>query len=331
MSDDLQDLAPFDMESLYAEVAAKIGDDPGDDVLDEDEAGPSQEEGELTDDDLDATEDEDFEESDEGPDEDAGASEEEGESDGDADLPDPDGVEPEAEAKADPRDEKISRLESLVLQTQQQNQQLADLLLKMQQESRKEAPKASPTDLSEEVAHLALFSGDPEALKALDPATRAKAMQHAQEWTKAQARYSVDPSLFYKEKIRDLVLADLQNVVGPVLQQHATGQAQAVIDQHLAGMDPSSRKRVAEVFQGLGSPTESALKFAVDFVKKETAEQKLAERERKLAAAERQKKANREAARRSGRPGRRPAKKDKRPKWQPGEDLADYARRLQQQ
>lgn len=330
-----QDL-PFDMSALIAEVEAQIESEAGDDVLDEDEAGPSYEEGELTDEDLDATEEPlgEDDESDEDGEEDP--AEEDDESD-EEDLAETPEDAPKAEATDDPRDHEITRLKELVLQTQQQSQQLMDLVLRQQERQQEErqqqsqkAKAAEEYGISEETVELVLFGGPEGSLEKLDPQTRAKAQRFARDWTKEQSRYALDPSKFYQEKIRDLVLADLRQVVGPVVQQQTVREAQAVIDRHLEGLDPKSKQRVAEVFKTLNSPTEDALKFAADYVRKELETEQLAQRERKVETAERQKQANRKAARKGARPKRRAkTSNNQRPRMQPGESPLDYARRLQ--
>lgn len=326
----LHEDSAFDMETLIAEVLSQETDD-GDDAQEEDEVGPSAEsEGELSEDEPLSADDEDFEEDDES-DEDAGTSEEDDESD-EEDSPDPDEVGPEAAAKVDPKDEEIANLKALVLQTQQQSQQLIDFVLTQQEQASQKAQSqqaAKAYDLTEDQAHLFLFSGDQEAIGRLDPGTQAKGRKLAQDWTKDHARYALDPRALYQERIRDFVLADLQQMVGPIVQERTTSQAKAAIDRHMGDMSPESQQRVAEVFKELGVPTEAGLKAAVKVVRQEEASKQLAERERKVQVSERQKRANREASRKRARPGGRSRKANKQPQWDPTrESLDDFQRRL---
>lgn len=323
---------PATIEDIIADVTSRLEvGDSGETVLDEDEVGPSDE-GELADDDLDATDDDEDQEEDEESDEEEESSEEDDDSTTDGSEK-PEGDEPKAEAKADPRDEEIANLKALVLQTQQQSQQLIDFVLRQQerqQSARSAPPKGEFDDLPEEVIQTLLFGGAEEDIKALDSATRVKGQRFVQNWTREQARYAKDPSAFYREKLQDLVRSEIRSAVGPVLQQQTVREAQSVLERHLGDMDVEAKKRVADIFQRLNSPTEEALKFAVDFVRKERKEQQLAERERKVETSERQRKANRQAARKGARRGRRSPNDNKQPRMKPGETPEQFYQRLMQ-
>lgn len=323
------------MEKLIADVVSRVEAETGDDVLDDSEAGPSDE-GELPEDETSATEhDESVEDDSESDEEGEEEPSEEDDSEPDQDPETGQDSDPKAEATVDPRDKEIADLRTLVLQTQQQSQQLVSFLqFQLGQQQAAQAPPQKKTKydgLTEDDAYKALFGGDPKALEGMAPATRSQAEKLAQDFTRDTAKYALDPTLYYREKIREHVIADLEALVGPVVQEHRVREAREAVEAQLKGLGPAERKRVGEVFNSLGTVSVEALKLAADYVRLEGKKQQLADRERKVDTSERQRLANKRAAKQgAARRGRGAPEKNKPIRMREGEDILAFYKRVEQ-
>jgi hypothetical protein len=229
----------------------------------------------------------------------------------------------------DPREAEIAALKDLVAQSQQA---IRDLVAARQQ------PATAPTHsskVSEEAVRLALFGGQEgaEQWKALNPQERAEAERVAREYFKREAKVAVNPAARFEE-IRELVLSEVAQAFGPLVQDFYDRQA-AETFKSVAGdiKDPADRKRLQELYaQSPGSTGNSlreqkaALELAKQRLDIERQKKQLEAKEQKLLAKDRQETANRNT-RLGGKsaPVRRPdGASNKRPEWKDGENMLDF-------
>ena len=318
-----QENETFDFNTLIAETAAKaVADDESGETGEDDElSGPTDQVGEL--DEGDAYEVPEFE------DDPAHEEDEPLEEEDRVDPPE----EPEAEAKAPPRDEEIEQLKGLVFEGQKQIQTLLDILRAKEAPTKQEQPKEP--DLPHEIVKMALFEGNTEKWNKLPPEQQAKGRKFAQEYIDNESRYAADPGKRYEEQIRDRVMEDVRAMLQPVMVDQTDRKSQAIIEKYTKDI-PQLRGRVAEVFKTLpGSRSadwqdlEAAFKVATDYVRLESKDQKISSRERKLTAAERQREANRRAARRQSPRGSGKAPPAKTKGWTVEQSLFDFAKNLE--
>ena len=313
----------FDIKTLIAEVTERVNAEEASDTAPvEGEDGPSDEEGELSD------------EAPEGEEEAEDAAEDEEVEEGEAEE-ETEEEDPETEVTDSPETQKISQLEDLVLQGQQQVQVLLELVNKQSAALAQPKPKEKSEPLvSEDLARMVLFDGDPAKLEKLDPTTRAKGRKFTEEYVTRESRYAVDPGKRYTEQIRELVLADIQSYLKPLVVEQTDRKAADVYEKYASDLKPH-KQRLAEVFKSMpGSRSqdwnalEETFKWAADFVRLELKDKNLSVRERKLAASERQKAANKKAAGRREKRGSGKAPKAKHKGWDRSISLFDYSQRL---
>lgn len=328
----LQASEPFDIHSVIARAMASESEDedeePEAEVLDDGEAGPADPEGAPTDEADDATADE---EADEAPEDEEATPE--------AEKP----AEPEEKpAPADPNDERLKRLESLVQQSQQAQNLLLDILAK-QQAPVPAQPQRTQDDVSQEALRIALFGNTApdgeERWKALDPRERARAVKFAQNYADAETKFALDPKARYREQLRQLVLEDVYQVVGPLLQERHNAEAKALFEAHAKGMEQTDVERMSALFYAdsrsrAGSFQDQKLAFeaAAAQAKYEKQARELTSKSRDVQAVQRQEAANKAAARKKqtrgtkGRGGPNP-----RPKYTPGTNMLEYMKKLQEE
>ena len=326
-TEDLTSSANFDINDYIDRAIAAAAEEPDDTSLGDAADGPESDEdsGELTADtavDAEATE---IEQTEEAPVEEP-AEEPAAEAAQATEAP-----APAPEAKPDPRDAEIAALKDLVAQSQQA---IRDLVAVRQQPEKPQPPQSK---VSEDAVRLALFGGaeGSEAWKALNPTDRAEAERVAREYFKREAKAAVDPAARYQE-IRDQVLADLSEVVAPLVQDFYDRQASQTFQTIAAPVikDPADKKRLQELYsQQPGSRGKSlaeqkaALQTAVERLEIERAKKALEAREQKLTAKQLDQ-VNRKPPSKVGSVRRSDAPNNKRPVMGKDENILDFYNRL---
>lgn len=245
-----------------------------------------------------------------------------------------DQVEEEEEEEASEPNPLQAQVEAL----QARLDQMTQLLLAREQAPKvPEPPQPKKEDLPLEVVQAALFGGS-DAWQGMDEVTKRKAQKVASDYAARESRYALDPAARYEE-IRDVVLSDVAAALKPVIQDYHDRQAKASINE-VVGSDlgEQDKGRLAEIFQALpGSRSgdwgvqKAALQAAAAQLRAEKQAESLAERERAVAAREKQQKANKRSAKRRGsNRGSTPPKPKQRPTLKSGDDLVSYYKRLQE-
>lgn len=323
----------INMDDLIAEAiaAAEAAENDGEDVGPEPDDELDQ--GELTDDETDdsASDDEDEPDQDETSEvEDEPEAEEPAEPE-----PEPEPADPEPDLREELRRLQEARKADLELQTK-----LLDML--EQQRAAKAVPQTPPREtLPEEVARLALFgdASDQGAWSRLDPVTQQKATKLREEYANREVRLAQNPDLRYQE-IRDHVLAEIRQAMAPVVQEREALTVQKIFDD--VGYSSYSKEEqgaiqahyntlVPETGQLSLKDNAKLLKTAVKLFQ---ADKKLASLEKeksKVRAKGKQMKANAKAARSRSAPRSSSAPSGKRPRWTPGQDIAEFASKLEQE
>jgi hypothetical protein len=313
---------PFDINTLIEETLLDIeAEDAGQ------EDGPeSQDEGELSDDDADASvEDEDAVDEEEGAEDESEEETEEAQEEAD----------PVPTTELDERDQIIERLNRQVREANELQTKLLDLM--EQQRTAKEAvptTQALPTEDLDAV-RVALWGAtekDQAVWDGLSPTAKRNAEQFRNDHAERETRYALSPESRYQEQIRDLVMRDVQQVVGPLLAERDALKAKAIYQQEVGDLPPEDNDRLRALYNDLpGSEAragfeanQKAFKAAVKLFKAEKAAAGLHKEQAKVRSKTKQLRANKKAARRSAPRTSSASGTQGIPALKPGQDLAQY-------
>lgn len=220
------DSLPTEPEVQVQIQPGMVPDDPDDDTdLDEDDTGqeidPSDDEGESFDDDLD---------------------------DDESSTEDEDGDEPGEETPQPTQGE--SEIEQRVKKAEQERDALLAAILQQNKPQPVKSEGPPEESVPEQVMRLVLFGATEDQLKTVPPETLAKARKIAEGYAADEVRFALNPKARY-EKVRDLVLQDMTQLLGPILQDYHTRQAQEAVNRHLNPLPPKLQERAKAIFRGL--------------------------------------------------------------------------------
>ncbi len=334
----------FDIDEIIAraerEVAGEEDTDSDSDVTFEE--GPG--EGELSDEDESGDSDEDLEN-------------EEEELEADDEDYDDEVDEDDDEGTLESEDEETTKETETEEEVEQPNLYLEELKLlkeslRAEREAREQlqaqllqqtkAPQRSPEQAEfRRALHLLTYGkeSDKEEWERLPALVRSHAQEFSRIREAEEIEYALNPGKRFEDHYRKLVVDTIRQELAPLQQERHNRAAREAFEPYLDKIPTAQDKqRLAEIMRDLPGATspdwntqKKVLQVAFRLYETEKKEAELAKKTQKVTTKERQQKANRKARKRNSPRGRRGSgKKRKVPTMKLGDDLEDYARKLEQ-